>query len=299
MLGSRQNAAIGWTDARPLTQIQRLALDIIARTATEDAAIVVTNAAGGAARPIVHASENWRRLCGPEYSAHEHPDHGVAGLLLGAETDAMVIKALRCALAAGRGCKALVRAYRGTGASACPFWCYICVSPVRHRGALVLCSARLQDYSDLIAKLAMRTPVQFYSSTQYHQRHRLLPAMAPSRILSVPAVFELDQPFFLSSALASAATGPRPSLATLPLITRLGWYGLQLEPEHLLDCALDARAPVRLEPHVGLEGITRVGPMGCAARAGCHHVSMGPFPITAATSTTRVHLPPHSPLRSR
>ena len=167
----------------------------------------------------------------------------MAGLLVGAETDVTVIAALRRALATGRACKALVRSYRGAGASARPFWCSICLSPVLHCGALVLFAARLQDYSDLVATLATRTPVQFYSSTQNHQRRRLLPPVASSRLLSVPTVLELDQPSFLSSAAAGPASGPRPSLVTLPLITRLGWYALQLEPEHLLDRVLDARAP--------------------------------------------------------
>jgi len=258
-------AAAGWS-ARlvpSLTPVQLLALDIIKRlSASEMEADIVVTIPLVASSPIVYVTERWRLSSGSSGSDHtvshgppEAPEeHGLAGLVQGPASDAAVFTALRQAVAARRACKAFLLNYQAD-AQAKPFWCSVSVSPILHCGNLILHVWLLQDYTKHVSKLRSRVPDQFCSTKAYQQHQRLLLATTPLNGLAQPSVLELDQPAFLSSRLHAAAA-PRPAwpLQAGPFIKRLGWYGLLLQPEHLVDRLLDVLTSMnatceRLERH--------------------------------------------------
>ena len=177
---------------------------------------------------IVHVTETWERVTGT--SAEEAVGRAGSFAMHGPLTDPAVLSAISRAMAAGRACKALVASYR-SGDPAKPFWNMLSLSPVVHEGELVFHLANLQDYSEHIARLAS-PPRSFCRSSAYHQRR--VPLLPPalllterrSRLFATPAVLEADAQAYLPGPAAAPGAGR-------PLIRRLGWSGVPLEPEHL------------------------------------------------------------------
>jgi hypothetical protein len=254
----------------PLSLVQERVLDELLRhTLSEvDAAVVLVNphepgfagtpqpAETGQPTPclggsVVFVSSGWQQVTG--FRADDvigrddcsFATHGFAAHCPG--TDPAVLAAIAEAMGAGRACKALLQSYT---ADERPFWNMLSLSPVLHKGELVFYLANLQDYTAHVGVLAA-PPRAFCRSSAFHQRR--VPLTPPvlqhggaDRIFATPAVIEADEDALLSGD-GDEDTGrsqhPSTPLTTgrlQPLIRRLGWSGLTLEPEHLAERLTDA-----------------------------------------------------------
>lgn len=111
-----------------------------------------------------------------------------------------------------------------------PFWNMLSINPILHQGHLMLYMAHLKDYSYQIQQLVSLSPSQFCRSAENHQRSRHLEALQ-FRLLGKPAIYEADE----SVPIQSCSPPSR-----CPVVKKLGWRNLDLEPEHLIDRVADA-----------------------------------------------------------
>ena len=146
-----------------------------------------------------------------------------------------VIKDMSHALQNQRACKVRIVNYR-SGHEDQPFWNILTISPVTFRGALQFYLANLQDYSHLIEKLISVSPAQFCKAAEYAQKKRYICKSEVSSVVSLarPVVYEADETFTLGEHEMA-----RPPDVALP-VKRLGWEGLEYDPEYIADRISDA-----------------------------------------------------------
>jgi len=194
--------------------------------------IVITNPLVSG-NPIVYVTEPWQTMCGFTYgeAVGKNPR-----LTQGEKSDPKVVQAISGALSNQSSCKVQLLNYREGDVSK-PFWNMLSISPLKHRGGLLLYIASLQDYSYHIGQLVSLTPAQFCRVAEHQQRGR---RVGSERMLSLtlakPAIYEADDEYPLVEPLASTSA----NRFTSPQIKRLGWGQLTLEPEHLVDRVTDA-----------------------------------------------------------
>lgn len=224
-----------------LTEDQQHVLKmLLPRISLSDASVVVTNPLQPN-NPIVHVSDKWQPMCGFTYdqAIGQNPR-----IVQGKNTDSAVVRAISESLRDRSACKVQLLNYRG-GDEKQPFWNLISINPVCWRGDVVFYMANLQDYTNHLAKLVSLSPSQFCRAALHYQRTRRLARLemrGDDRDLAArhalarakPAVYEADE--------EHAAAGPHaePKTPQIPMIKRLGWSGLTLDPEHLCDRLQDA-----------------------------------------------------------
>ena len=251
----------------PLSLVQERVLDELFRhtLSSVDAAIVLVNPLGGgepSSGNIVYVSSGWQQVTGFRADDVIGRDdcslaaHGFAARGPGTEPSALA--AIAEAMGAGRACKALVQSYT---ADERPFWNMLSLSPVVHKGELIFYLANLQDYTAHVRVLAA-PPRAFCRSSVFHQRH--VPLAPPplqhggaDRMFATPAVIEADEDALRSGDADEPTHRTRQPSTPLttgrlqPLVRRLGWSGLTLEPEHLAERLAEALR--RMGGNVALE----------------------------------------------
>lgn len=224
-----------------LDEVQRHVLKLLLpRINQSDASVVVTNPLKPN-NPIVHVSAKWQPMCGFKYeqAVGQNPR-----IVQGKNTDPEAVRAISESLRNRSACKVQLLNYRG-GDERQPFWNIISINPVCWRGELVFYMANLQDYTNHLSKLVSLSPSQFCRAALHYQKVRRLSmlemcgdernhAARHALARAKPAVYEVDE--------EHAAGGPEVESKTppMPVIRRLGWSGLTLDPEHLCDRLQDA-----------------------------------------------------------
>jgi len=209
------------------TQNEVLA-QLVSALDTSSTSVVITNPLLKD-NPIVYVTEPWQDMCGFTYdeAVNRNPR-----LTQGAKSDPGVVKLIAGALGNQRSCKCMMLNYR-SGLAERPFFNMLSISPIMHQGKLMLHMANLQDYTYHMEKLIRVTPSQFCRSAEFFQQECRLPPTLDPRRLARPAIFEADADTVLMTRPASGAPAA-------PLMKRLGWAELDLEPEHLRDRVADA-----------------------------------------------------------
>mmetsp|Transcript_7980 Transcript_7980/g.16010 ORF Transcript_7980/g.16010 Transcript_7980/m.16010 type:complete len:348 (+) Transcript_7980:53-1096(+) len=236
----------------PLSLVQERVLDeLFLHTLSEvDAAVVLVNPLRRTAFATWHAPElcgsvvfvssGWQQLTG--FRAEDvigrndcnFAAHGFAAQ--GPRTEPAVLTAIAEAIGAGRACKALLQSY---AADERPFWNMLSLSPVVYKGELIFYLANLQDYTAHVSVLTS-PPRTFCRSSAFHQRRVPLtpPALqhgGADRMFATPSVIEADEDALLTGDGLEQPSTPLTTGRLHPLIRRLGWSGLTLEPEHLAE----------------------------------------------------------------
>lgn len=225
-----------------LTPCQREALECVVNPLdTDTASVVITNPLQHD-NPIVFVTKPWEEMCGYTYSEAVGRN---ARITQGQHSDPAVMRRIGGALRSERSCKVLTLNYRG-GHESRPFWNMLSISPIHHKGQLVLYLANLQDYTYHMGRLVSLPPTQFCRSAQHHQRIIRLGAdgalkrdgdTLDARFFARPAIIETAD--VGTTALATAAASADTNAPHLHM-KRLGWSNLTLEPEHLTDRVVDA-----------------------------------------------------------
>ena len=149
-----------------LTPSQREALEcVVDPLDTDSASVVITNPLAHD-NPIIFVTQPWEEMCGFSYSQAVGRN---ARITQGQHSDRNVMRLIGSAMRQQRSCKVLTLNYRG-GIESRPFWNMLSISPIHHRGQLVLYLANLQDYTYHMSKLVSLPPTQFCRSAQHHQR---------------------------------------------------------------------------------------------------------------------------------
>lgn len=232
--GSRKRgkAATSSTDIHPdveLTPTQGEVLSkLVAALDVKNTSVVITNPLLKD-NPIVYVTEPWQDMCGFTYSeaVNRNPR-----LTQGEQSDKGVVKLISGALSSQRSCKCMMLNYR-SGLPDRPFFNMLSISPIMHQGKLMLYMANLQDYTYHMKKLVSLTPAQFCRSAEVFQQHNRMPASLGKKRLAQPVIFEADADTVL-------VTRPARHAPAAPLMKRLGWAQLDLEPEHLTYRVMDA-----------------------------------------------------------
>mmetsp|Transcript_24839 Transcript_24839/g.73745 ORF Transcript_24839/g.73745 Transcript_24839/m.73745 type:complete len:382 (-) Transcript_24839:141-1286(-) len=206
---------------------RRLVTQFLRTVDPNESSIVITNPRAQG-NPIVWVTRPWQDMCGFTYgeAVGRNPR-----LTQGERSDPAVVAAISGALQQERPCKAAMVNYRG-GEGGPAFWNMLSISPLLHRGQLQLYIANLQDYSYHMGQMVSLTPSQFCRAALHYRRGRRLDAPLTSLSLAKPAIYEADGEHPLQPA-------PEPPPAQ-PMMRRLGWNKLVLEPEHLADRVGDA-----------------------------------------------------------
>ncbi|EOD13388.1 hypothetical protein EMIHUDRAFT_434603 [Emiliania huxleyi CCMP1516] len=246
---------------------------------TETDSVVITNPLV-ANTPIVHVTQAWQAMCG--YTTRQACGQNPR-LTQGEGTCKGTIQALGNALSLRQPCRVRLLNYRGYNRE--PFWNCLTVHPVFHKRELVLYAARLQDYSYRLNRLVSVSPVQFCKSdpslscrislAKLGSAGALARPMPPS--ICVGRIEELDSGADDSVASdagaarsegassASSVNGSTSSSAgadsdvdgegevipcvPLPLVKRLAFPRLALEPEYLRDRLQDECAQLDWQCH--------------------------------------------------
>ncbi len=186
-----------------------------------------------AGNPIVFVTKKWEGMCGFTY---EEAVGRNCRVTQGERTDPAAIELLSGAVKQQRSSKVLLLNYR-RGLPDRPFWNLLSINPVVHRGSLMLYMANLQDYTYAMTKMVRLAPAQFCRSAEHHQQPRAMPrCVSDGRALSRPGPIEMDS-LHLERALNGSGGAPR---GDGPVVKRLGWAELELEPEHLVERVRDA-----------------------------------------------------------
>ncbi|KAL1503973.1 hypothetical protein AB1Y20_010389 [Prymnesium parvum] len=212
--------------ALKLTPLQTSVLDsVVQKLDTEDVSVVITNPREKDA-PIVHVTELWQHMCG--FTACEAVGQNPR-IVQGPPTDRTVARAISEAVREERSCKVLLLNFR-RGDMSQPFWNMLSISVIKHRGELMFYMAALQDYTYNIEKLISLSPMQFCRSAECHQRGRYVKQIDRDS-LPVPMVYEADLGVELQNAIQETPAGP--------MVKRLGWGQLKLEPEVMISIIID------------------------------------------------------------
>jgi len=216
-----------------LTVLQQQVLHrVVERLDTRNTSIVITNPLVRD-NPIVFVTEPWQKMCG--FSSQEAIGRNPR-LTQGSQSDSSAIMEIAHNVRQQRACKVLVLNFRG-GHEANPFWNMLSISPVHHRGQLMLYMANLQDYSYSLGKMVSLSPSQFCRSADFHQRQRYVADLRSEQplLLARPTIYEADGESALTNAADDAPSAPHPAA-----LKRLGWDRLTLEPECLMSTVVDA-----------------------------------------------------------
>jgi len=213
--------------------------------------------------PIVYVTNAWQDMCG--YTTSQAVGQNPR-LTQGEGTDPETVKSMRKALTAQQPCRVRIINYRGYNHE--PFWNCLSVHPIFFNREVVLFAARLQDYSHRLQRLVSLTPAQFCKSGDLFQMKVRLPQVTSAKSFNHPRIVEvtpgdigLEDDAGNSSSGAGGTTdgetttveegssaseagddgsytrGSAGAPPHLPVkhVKRLGFGGLALEPEYLLD----------------------------------------------------------------
>ena len=251
--------------------------------------------------PIVYVTSAWQDMCGynTQQAVGQNPR-----LTQGEGSDPETVSCMKRALCAQQPCRVRIINYRGYNRE--PFWNCLSVQPIFFNRQLVLFAARLQDYSHRLNRLVSLAPAQFCKPADSMTLHvRLQDVVAPKRLGRARCVdvtpsdlgeggdsdssanTDNDAGSACAGAVASPLTtvgggglslgafagkGGMPGLVPRP-VKRLGFGGLTLEPEYLLDRLRHECADMSLPYHaqeVQLNGaeVLRMEVTGRAGRGG-------------------------------
>jgi len=213
--------------------------------------------------PIVYVTNAWQDMCG--YTTSQAVGQNPR-LTQGEGTDPETVRSMRKALTAQQPCRVRIINYRGYNRE--PFWNCLSVHPIFFNRELVLFAARLQDYSYRLQRLVSLTPAQFCKAGDLFQMRVRLPQVTSATSFNHPRIVEvspsdigldddanggssggagvttdgetstMEEGSSASDAgdesSARGASGTQPGLPVRH-VKRLGFGGLALEPEYLLD----------------------------------------------------------------
>jgi len=234
-------ASACWSNRQPgLSPLQLAMKDTALNSIRQDPTLLLAAGTGPSA-PIEYVSPSWQRLAAHQSDLAALNQPSLDFIWKGAESQ--VSRAIVDAIARRRACKALVRAEHHRTGERDSYWRMLAISPILHRGTPILWVIAMQDYTLPISKLLTRPPTQFCRSTPYMQRQQLLFTPRPQPFTK-PAVREVDQATFARARSQSIESDvqalPPASMAQGTLVKRLGWYGVALEPEYLMERVCDA-----------------------------------------------------------
>jgi len=200
--------------------------------------------------PIVYVTNAWQDMCG--YTAQQAVGENPR-LTQGEGTDPETVRSMRLALSNQQPCRVRIINYRGYNRE--PFWNCLSVQPIFHNRKLVLFAARLQDYSYRLQQLVSVSPQQFCKAGDLYTMRVGLSDISSAQSLGQPRLVDVtngdiglqddsstsgdertDTSGYSSNGESTCAGGSKPS-GMLPArhVRRLGFGGLELEPEYLLD----------------------------------------------------------------
>lgn len=223
---------------RDLNATQKTIINrLVGRLDSQSDSVVITNPLAPSG-PIVYVTNAWQQMCGYTMSqaVGQNPR-----LTQGEGTDPDTVRTMRLALNNQQPCRVRIVNYRGYNRE--PFWNCLSVHPIFFNKQLVLFAARLKDYSHMLSPLVSLTPQQFCKAGDLFQVRVRLPDVSPTT-LSQPRCVDVTDADLAeggadagagdsssSSAAAAAAAPPVPARH----VKRLGFGGLCLEPEYLVD----------------------------------------------------------------
>lgn len=261
-----------------LTNAQRAVMKrVISVLDTHSDSVVITNPLQPSG-PIVYVTNAWQSMCG--YTMPQAIDQNPR-LTQGEGTDPETVRSMRKALTARQPCKVRLINYRGYNRE--PFWNCLSVHPIFFNRECVLFAARLQDYSYRLSRLVSLQPSQFCKAGDHFQMKVRLSEINSAKRFAQPRIVEV-QPSDVgldedgSSSMSTGCGGSsrvegssetssddgssgeqttrsghdtsssfcaRPMLP-LKHVKRLGFGGLELEPEYLVDRLKDECATLSI-----------------------------------------------------
>jgi len=212
---------------------------LVQKLDTSQDSVVITNPLEK--NSIIYVTEAWQAMCG--YNASEAVGQNPR-LTQGRGTDEGVVRLMQHAVRHEQSCKVRVVNYRGHSGE--PFWNCITMHPILHRNQIVLFMARLQDYSHRLSKLVSFVPSQFCKANDQLQCIVDMRDLRGAANLAQPCrirAIEVDGvPVGESSgeSSADADADADEEIDTAPRVPtrhvkRLGFTGMDLEPEYLAD----------------------------------------------------------------
>lgn len=187
---------------------------------TKNDSVVITSAEPG--HNILYVTQAWQDMCG--FSEAEAVGRNPR-LTQGPGTDTEVARSVGKAIAQNKACKFQLINYRG-GSTA--FWNVVSIMPVIALDKVCCFVATLKDYSYHLTKLVKLNPPQFFKQACSYQSS--WPLLDQYRHPRHPCVIYSGQDAQGTSQSSDALVAKD----RMPLfVKRLGWSGLQLEPEYL------------------------------------------------------------------
>jgi len=210
---------------------------------TERDSVVITDPLQPSS-PIVYVTNAWQQMCG--YTSREAIGKNPR-LTQGSGTSLDTVRSMSVALRQEQACKVRLINYRGDSQE--PFWNCLSVQPIFLDRKLVLFAARLQDYSLPLTKIISCNPMQFCKTNECFQYRLRLSSLSGVKGLSMPRLLHVSQDELDLSTAELEEDGEMLASKDLPLddmlespppiparhIKRLGFKGLELEPEYLMD----------------------------------------------------------------
>mmetsp|Transcript_29823 Transcript_29823/g.77201 ORF Transcript_29823/g.77201 Transcript_29823/m.77201 type:complete len:458 (+) Transcript_29823:70-1443(+) len=239
----------------PYQQLSGVQRAIIARIIgmldTEKDSVVISNPQQPQS-PIVYVTNAWQDMCG--YNSFQAIGRNPR-VTQGEGSDPATIAGMRTALSNQQACRVRLINYRGYNHE--PFWNCLSVQPIFFQKKLVLFAARLQDYSHRLTRLVSLQPAQFCKSGSCFQYRVRLGQLKSARSLSQARCVDVTAKDLRSDSdsvdaedddtagdstdtsdvCGPSMAGPAQQLPGVPTrhVKRLGFGGLVLEPEYLLD----------------------------------------------------------------
>eukprot|EP00325_Prymnesiales_sp_UTEX-LB-985_P021927 CAMPEP_0174715486 /NCGR_PEP_ID=MMETSP1094-20130205/21245_1 /TAXON_ID=156173 /ORGANISM="Chrysochromulina brevifilum, Strain UTEX LB 985" /LENGTH=430 /DNA_ID=CAMNT_0015915061 /DNA_START=13 /DNA_END=1305 /DNA_ORIENTATION=+ len=232
-----------------LTSVQRAIIRrFIGMLNTEEDSVVITNPLQQHG-PIVYVTNAWQDMCGysNERAIGQNPR-----LTQGEGSCPETIHSMGRALSKGHACRVRLINYRGYNNE--PFWNCLSVQPILFNRKPVLFAATLKDYSYRLTRLVSLAPAQFCKAGDCLQYRVHLCDIGGARSLSQARQIdvtashldiedlteveqaEVEQAGGGESDEESSSTGKQaPPQLLSKHVKRLGFGGLELEPEYLLD----------------------------------------------------------------
>jgi len=243
-----RHAGEGYESFATYQQLSVVQRSIIARIIgmldTEQDSVVISNPLLPQS-PIVYVTNAWQDMCGYNMGQAIGRNPRVTQ---GEGSDPETIRGMGIALSNQQACRVRLVNYRGYNHE--PFWNCLSVQPILFRGDLVLFAARLQDYSHRLQRLVSLTPAQFTKCGSCFQYRVRLSDLHSARSLSQARVVDVtarelgaeivevegDDPDGDAGSARDASGGAAQTQGLPPRhVKRLGFGGLNLEPEYLLD----------------------------------------------------------------